>query len=227
MLKQIDILTIFPEVFKDVFSSSILKIAQEKKKVQLNIHNIREYTLDSHKKVDDRPYGGGPGMVLSVQPLYDTLRSIKRKKNCRVIYLTPDGQVYTQKKAAQLVKVDQIILVCGHYEGIDERVREHLIDEEISIGDYVLTGGEVPAMVITDSLVRLIPGVLGDKDSLKDESFNQNLLDYPHYTRPAVFKGWKVPEVLTSGDHKRIEEWRKKQALQKTKKRRPDILRSN
>jgi len=227
MLKQIDILTIFPEIFKEVFTSSIMKIAQEKKKVLLKVHNIRAYTRDPHKKVDDRPYGGGPGMVMSIQPLYDTLRGIKRKKKCRTIYLTPDGAVYSQKKATQLVKLDQIILICGHYEGIDERVRERLIDEEMSIGDYVLTGGEVPAMVVTDSLVRLIPGVLGDKDSLKDESFNRNLLDYPHYTRPAVFKGWKVPEVLLSGDHRKIEEWRKKQALQKTTKRRPDILKSN
>lgn len=224
MLKQIDILTLFPNMFNEVFQESMLKIAQDKKKITLNIHNIREYTKDPHKKVDDRPYGGGPGMVMSIQPIYDALRSIKKKRKKRVIFLTPDGVPFNQKKAQQLLKYDQLLLLCGHYEGIDERIREHLVDEEISIGDYVLTGGEVPAMVIVDAVTRLLPGVLGDSQSLQDESFNQSLLDYPHYTRPQAFKGWKVPEVLASGDHKKISEWRKQHAHQRTVARRPDIL---
>ena len=227
MIKLIDILTIFPEMFKEVFQSSIVKIAQEKKKVSIKVRNIRDYTKDLHKKVDDRPYGGGPGMVMSIQPIYDALKALKKKKKSRVVFLSPDGVPYTQKKAQQLLKYDQVILLCGHYEGIDERIREHLVDEEISIGDYVLTGGEIPAMVIVDSVVRLIPGVLGDTESLKDESFNHNLLDYPHYTRPQEFKGWKVPQVLTGGNHKEIEAWRKDKARHKTAKRRPDILKGS
>lgn len=224
MLKHIDILTLFPEAFAGVFSSSILKRAQEKRKVTIAVHNIRDYTKDRHRKADDKPYGGGPGMVMSIQPIYDALKKVGKKTKTRVVYLTPDGARFTQKKAEQLIKYNQVVLLCGHYEGIDQRVRDHLIDEEISIGDYVLTGGEVPAMVIVDSVVRLIPGVLGRAESLEDESFNKGTLDYPHYTRPAVFKGWKVPSVLMSGDHTKIKDWRKKQALQKTRKRRPDIL---
>jgi tRNA (guanine37-N1)-methyltransferase len=186
---------------------------------------LRDFTKDRHRKVDDRPFGGGSGMVMCPQPIFEAVGQIKSKiKNQKVILLCPQGKKLNQNIAKKLAKERNLILICGHYEGVDERVRQQLADEEISIGDYVLTGGELPAMVLVDSIVRLLPGVLGDKFSLKFESFEGNLLEYPHYTRPADYRGQKVPSVLLSGDHQKIEAWRKKEALIRTKARRPDLL---
>lgn len=222
---KIDILTLFPGIFKGPFEESIIKRAQEKKLVEIKIHNLRNWAIDRHGTVDDRPYGGGAGMILMIEPIFKALEKFK-SQNSKVILLSPQGKVFNQKIARRLSKLDHLILVCGHYEGIDERIREHLVDEEISIGDYVLTGGEIPAMVVVDTIVRLIPGVLEKKEAIKEESFSRKLLEYPQYTRPADFKGWKVPKILLSGDHKKIEEWRKKKALERTKKRRPDLIKS-
>lgn len=224
---RIDIITIFPKIFEPVLNESILKRAQAKGKVKFFLHNLRDYTLNKHRKVDDRPFGGGSGMVMNAEPIFRAVESIKSKskiKKARVILLCPQGKKLNQKAAARLAKAGQLILICGHYEGIDERVRKHLADEEISIGDYVLTGGELPAMVLVDAVVRLIPGVLGDKNSLNFESFTGNLLEYPQYTRPADYRGMKVPAILLSGNHQQISKWRKSQALKKTKARRPDLL---
>ena len=221
---RIDIITIFPEMFKSILNESILKRAQEKKKVVIRLHNLRDYTTDKHKKVDDRPFGGGPGMVMTPQPFFDALKKIKGKRKAKVILMCPSGKTFTQKYAKNLAKNKNLIILCGHYEGMDERVREKLVDENISIGDYVLTGGELPALVLVDCLVRLIPGVLGKEMSLWDESFENGLLEYPQYTRPANFRGIKVPNVLLSGNHRDIEEWRKQESMKKTKKYRPDLL---
>lgn len=225
---RIDILTLFPGMFKGVFGKSIIKRAQAAKKLKINIYNLRDWSLDKHRKVDDKPYGGGCGMVLSCQPIFDAVDELlgrpSKKSKIKVILLTPQGKKLNQKVAQRLVKHKHLILICGHYEGVDERVRRHLVDEEISIGDYVLTGGEIPVMVLVDSLARLIPGVLGHKDSNKAESFSQGLLEYPQYTRPAVYKGYKVPHILLSGDHKRIEAWRKEESRKITCKKRPDLL---
>ena len=223
----IDIITIFPEVFKPYLNESILKIAQEKGKLKVKLHNLRDYTLDKHRKVDDRPFGGGPGMLMSAEPIFRAVEEISQnyKSKSKIILLSPQGKPLNQKLAQRLSKLKRLILICGRYEGVDERVRERLADEEISIGDYVLTGGELPAMVLVDTVVRLIPGVLGHKDSIRDESFSADLLEYPQYSRPADFRGMKVPEILLSGNHKKIEEWRKKQALEITKKKRPDLFR--
>jgi tRNA (guanine37-N1)-methyltransferase len=222
---RIDILTIFPKMFDPVLNESIVKRARLKKKVKFYIHDLRDYTSDKHRKVDDRPFGGGSGMVMRVEPIFNCLKAIKVKgKKSRVILLTPQGKRLNQEKAKRLSKLSHIVLICGHYEGVDERVRHSLANEEISIGDYVLTGGELPAMVLIDSIVRLIPGVLGDKNSLNFESFEGNLLEYPHYTRPASFRKMDVPDVLISGDHNKIETWRRVQALKRTKERRPDLL---
>lgn len=225
----IDILTLFPKMFKGPFAESIVKRAQEKELVEIKIHDLRHWTKDKRKTVDDRPYGGGIGMILLVEPIDRALRELKSKK-AKVILLSPSGRVFTQKKARQLAKSDHLIFICGHYEGIDERVREHLVDEEISIGDYILTGGEIPAMAIIDSIVRLVPGVLEKPEATQLESFSKlkikNLLEYPQYTRPENFKGWPVPKILLSGNHKKIEEWRKKEALEKTKKVRPELLKT-
>ena len=226
----IDIITIFPEVLKPYVNESILKIAQEKGKLEIRLHNLRDYTLDKHRKVDDRPFGGGPGMILTPEPVFravEHINQISKSKNenkAKIILLTPQGKTLNQKLAEKLSKRKHLILICGRYEGVDERVRESLIDEEISIGDYILSGGEPAALVLTDSLARLLPGVLGHKDSNVRESFSNNLLEYPQYTRPADFRGLRVPEVLLSGDHKKIEEWRKHQAVKITKKKRPDLL---
>jgi len=229
----IDIITIFPEVFKPYINESILKIAQEKGKLKVRLHNLRDYTLDKHRKVDDRPFGGGPGMVMTAEPIFRAVEEIsqkvkiksqKYKSKSKIILLSPQGKTLNQELARRLSKLKHLILICGRYEGVDERVRRSLADEEISIGDYVLTGGELPAMVLVDALTRLIPGVLGHKDSIRDESFSANLLEYPQYSRPADFRGMKVPEVLLSGNHKKIEEWRKKKALETTKKKRPDLF---
>jgi tRNA (guanine37-N1)-methyltransferase len=207
---KIDIITLFPEMFKGPFEESIVKRAQEKELVEINIHNLRDWATDKHKTLDDKPYGGGGGMVLMVEPIYKALKDLKTK-NSKVVLLTPQGKVFNQKKAQQLSKFKHLILIAGHYEGFDERIREHLIEEEISIGNYVLTGGELPAMVVVDSIARLIPGVLGAEESLIDETHTKpGYTKYPVYTRPESFKGWKVPETLLSGNHKEIEKWRKK-----------------
>jgi len=214
-------------MFEPVLNESIIKRAQNKDRVKIYVHNLRDYSADKHKKVDDRPFGGGSGMVMRPESIFNAVEDIKSKaktKKIKVILLCPQGQKLNQKIAKRLAKYKQIILICGHYEGIDERVRQYLVDEEISIGDYVLTGGELPAMVLVDCLVRLIPGVLGDKNSLNFESFAGNLLEYPQYTRPANYRRMKAPAILLSGNHKKIAEWRKKQAIKRTKKIRPDLL---
>lgn len=219
---KIDILTLFPEMFDGFKNESIIKRAIESKKVEINTCNFRDFAKNKHKKVDDTPYGGGAGMVLMCQPIYDAVESLKTDKS-KVIMLSPQGKPYTQKKAYELSKEEHLIFICGHYEGFDERISS-LCDEEISIGDYVLTGGELPSMVITDSVVRLLPGVI-EEESHEIDSFNENLLDYPTYTKPRNYRGMKVPEVLLSGDHKKIDEWRKEQRLLVTKEKRPDLLR--
>jgi len=221
---KIDIITLFPEMFKGPFAESIIKRAQEKGLLKINIHNLRKWTKDKHKTVDDHSFGGGTGMVLMVEPIYKALKELKKKES-KVILLTPQGKVFKQEKAKKLSKEKHLIFICGHYEGADERIREKLVDEEISIGDYVLTGGELPAMVVIDTITRLIPGVLSKKEAKEIESFSfKGLLEYPQYTRPANFKGWPVPEILLSGNHQKINEWREKKALEKTKKRRPALL---
>ncbi len=222
---RIDIITIFPDMFKGVVQESILKRAQDKKKAVIKVYDLRRYTDDKkHHKVDDRPFGGGPGMVLSAQPIFDAVRKIKGRRSAKVIYMSPAGKVFNQVHAKRLAKSKNLIILCGRYEGIDERVRLKLIDEEISIGDYVLTGGEIPAMAILDAVVRLVPGVVGKKASLAAESFEGDMLDFPQYTRPANFRGIKTPLVLLSGNHKAIHAWRQAQALAATKKNRPDLL---
>lgn len=218
---KIDILTLFPEMFETIFSHSIIKRAIDEKKVEIEIHNFRDYSKDPHHKVDDTPYGGGCGMVLTCQPIFDCVESLKTQ-NSKVILLTPDGLPYKQKVAYELSKEKHLILICGHYEGFDDRIRT-LCDYEISIGDYVLTGGELASMVLTDSIVRLLPGVI-EEESHKNDSFNNNLLDYPTYTKPRVFRGMEVPSVLLSGNHKKIEKYRKEESIKKTQKRRPDLL---
>ncbi len=218
---KIDILTLFPEMFENIFSSSIIKRAIEDKKVEINIYNFRDYTTDPHNKVDDTPYGGGAGMVLTCQPIFDCVEAI-RKDYSKVILLTPDGKTYNQEMAYNLSKEKHLILIAGHYEGFDERIRS-ICDLELSIGDYVLTGGELASMVIVDSIVRLLPGVI-EEESHKNDSFNNNLLDYPTYTKPRIYKGMEVPEVLLSGDHKKIANWRMEQSIKKTKEKRPDLL---
>ena len=218
---RIDILTLFPYMFDGFLNESIINRAIKRNLVQINVINFRDYTLDPHGKVDDTPYGGGAGMVLTPQPIFDAVEDLKTE-NTKVILLTPDGKTYNQEMAYSYSKEEHIILICGHYEGFDERIRT-LADSEISIGDYVLTGGEIPSMVITDSITRLIDGVI-EKESHEYDSFNNNLLDYPTYTKPRDFRGMKVPDVLTSGNHKEIEKYRLEQQIKRTKERRPDLL---
>lgn len=218
---KIDILSLFPFMFDNFLNTSIIKRAIEKKKVFINVINFRDYSKDSHKKVDDTPFGGGSGMVLTCQPIFDCVESIKTDDSY-VILLTPTGVTYNQKLAKELTKFKHLIIICGHYEGFDDRIRT-LADLELSIGDYVLTGGELASMVVADSVTRLIDGVITDT-SLEDESFNNNLLDYPVYTKPRNFRGMKVPDVLLSGDHKKIEEYRKKEQLRLTNEKRKDLL---
>ena len=218
---RIDILTLFPEMFQTFKTESIIKRAIEKELVEINIIDFRKYSKDPHQKVDDTPYGGGSGMVLMCQPIYDCIESIK-KENSKVIMLTPDGTLYKQKIAYDLAQEKHLILLCGHYEGFDERIR-NIVDMEISIGDYVLTGGELPAMVVSDSVIRLVDGVI-DKNSHLVDSFNDSLLDYETYTKPYDFRGMKVPDVLISGDHKKIDDFRRNSRYNRTKDRRPDLL---
>jgi tRNA (guanine37-N1)-methyltransferase len=226
-MMKIDVLTLFPEMFTGVLGQSILQKAAEKAAVAYNVVNFRDYADDKHHSVDDYPYGGGAGMVLKPQPIFDAVAALREKaetKNSRVILLCPQGKRYDQKTAEALAKEEHLIFICGHYEGYDERIREHIVTDEISIGDYVLTGGELGAMVVIDSVVRLLPEVLGNEESHMKDSFSTGLLEHPHYTRPADFRGLKVPEVLLSGNHKFIEEWRNKEALRRTLVRRPDLL---
>ncbi|MFA5142905.1 MAG: tRNA (guanosine(37)-N1)-methyltransferase TrmD [Candidatus Omnitrophota bacterium] len=225
---RIDILTLFPGMFENVLGESILKRAQAKGLAEIRVHDLRDWTSDKHRTADDKPFGGGAGMVIKVEPVWRALQELRpktedRRPKTEVILLTPQGKRLDQKLVKVVARKKRIILICGHYEGVDERIRE-LADEEISIGDYVLTCGELPAMVLLDSVVRLIPGVLGDDESIKFESFEDGMLEYPQYTRPAEFMGSAVPEVLISGDHKKIEEWRRAAALKRTRRRRPDIL---
>ena len=218
---KFDVLTLFPEMF-EILNQSIIGKAIEKELIDIHLINIRDFSKDKHKKVDDTPYGGGAGMVMKPDVVYDAYQSIK-DRNAKVIYMSPQGKPLNQKKVEELSKENHLIILCGHYEGIDQRVLDKIVDEEISIGDYVLTGGEIPAMVLIDSVSRYVEGVLKE-DSIKEESFSNGLLEYPQYTRPEVFEGMKVPEVLLSGHHENIEKWRKEKSLEMTKKKRPDIL---
>lgn len=228
----INIVTLFPPMFSGPFDESIIKRAQEKGLLEIAIHNLRDWAVDDRGTVDDRPFGGGPGMVLKPEPIFAAVKDVAAthaSPETRVILLTPQGNVFNQETARRLSKLENIILICGHYEGVDERVREHLVDEEISIGDYILTGGELPAMVVVDSIVRLIPGVIEKPEATQTESFSTSnfqlsTLEYPQYTRPENFREWHVPKVLLSGDHQEIKKWRKEEAKEKTKKRRPDLL---
>ena len=220
-------MTLFPEIFNSYMNESIMKRAIEKGIIDCKVYNIRDFSENKHKKVDDYPFGGGAGMVMTPQPIYDTYKHIIEKhdiKNPRVVYLTPKGKVHNQEIAKKLSVEEDVILLCGHYEGIDQRVIDMIVTDEISIGDYVLTGGELAALVVIDSISRLIPGVLGQNESFEDESFENNLLEYPQYTRPRVYEGREVPEVLLSGNHKKIDEWRLEESIKITKERRPDLL---
>ena len=228
---RIDILTLFPQMFESPFSVGIFKRAVDQGLVRLEVHNMRDYAHDKHLTVDDYPYGGGAGMVLKPEPIFEAVEAVKSNialkqevSGVSVILLSPRGRLFSQQIAQELSKYSNIILICGRYEGVDERVCEYLVTDEISIGDYVLSGGELAAMVMVDAVVRLFPGVVGSEDSLMDESHTSGLLEYPQYTRPAEFRGWSVPEVLLSGNHAQIAKWRREQALVRTSKRRPDLL---
>lgn len=231
----IHILTLFPNMFTGPFSESIIKRAQDRGLVEIAIHNIRDYTADRHHVVDDSPYGGGPGMVLKPEPLFEAVVAIKSERGecvesergeseLAVLLLTPQGRLFDQRAAEELAEYEEMILICGHYEGVDERVREHLVTDEISIGDYILSGGELAAMVVVDALVRQLPGALGSGESVGEDSHSSGLLEYPQYTRPQSFRGWEVPEVLLSGNHAAIARWRREQSLRRTIRRRPDLL---
>ena len=218
----IDVLTLFPKLMEGPLNESMMKQARKRGRVQIRIHNLRDFALDKRHTCDDKPFGGGAGMVMMIQPIYDCLKKIGRG-GWRIL-VSPRGTVFSQSVAKRLARKRHLIFICGHYEGIDERVHEHLADEEISLGDFVTTGGELPALCFIDSIIRLVPGVLGNRDSLASESFVNGLLDFPHYTRPRDFGGWKVPEVLFSGDHRAIEAWRAEQGLRMTKRFRPDLI---
>lgn len=226
---RIDILTLFPNMFSGVLGESILKRAQEKKLVLFSIVDLRNFTSNKHRKVDDRPFGGGPGMVMKAEPIFKAVENLVkgsgRNKKRRIILMTPQGKEFDDRLARRLSVDEHLIFICGHYEGVDERVRK-LVTDEISIGDYILTCGELPAMVVMDAVTRLVPGVLGDEDSTKIESFHNGLLEYPQYTRPAIFRGMKIPKILLSGNHQVIDQWRLKQAFHRTKQRRPDLLKT-
>ncbi len=220
---KIDVLTIFPQMFAAVLGASIIKRAQDQEKVSFNLVDVRDFTVDKHRSVDDRPYGGGAGMVMKPEPIFKALESLHRP-NPHVILLSPQGQSFNQTKAVELAGRENLVLICGHYEGIDERVRMKLAHEELSIGDYILTNGNLAAMIIIDAVVRLLPGVLGCEQSTLEESFANGLLEYPQYTRPEEFQGVRVPEVLLSGNHAQIKQWRQSQALERTRKSRPDLM---
>lgn len=228
---QIDILTLFPQMFQSLLSGGIFKRAIDRKLAEVNIHNIRDYTHDKHCTVDDYAYGGGPGMVLKPEPIFEAVETIKadisREKEIApipIILLTPQGRLFSQRIALELSKYSHLILICGHYEGVDERLCEHLVTDELSIGDYVLGGGELAAMVVAEAVVRLVPGVLGSEASALDDSHTTGLLEYPQYTRPPVYRGWRVPEVLLSGNHAQIAKWHREQAIMRTLERRPELL---
>lgn len=225
---RIDILTILPALLEGPFADSIMKRAQEKQLVEIHIHNIRDYSTDKHKNVDDYQYGGGAGMVMAIQPIADLIDSLKKERDYdELIYMTPDGELLEQAACNQLSLRKNLLILCGHYKGVDERIREHYITREISIGSYVLSGGELGAAVLVDSIVRLLPGVLNDETSALTDSFQDGLLSPPVYTRPPVYNGWEVPEVLISGNFKKIEAWREEQALKRTQDRRPDLLKND
>lgn len=242
-MMRMDVLTLFPEMFEGVFGSSILGKAQQKGIISLNAINFRQYAGNKHSTVDDMPYGGGGGMVLKAEPIFAAVEDLLAKRSeatetaaqdhgedkiqvrsPRIILMCPQGETFTQRKAEELAQEEHLIFICGHYEGYDERIREHLVTDEISIGDYVLTGGELPAMTIIDSVSRLLPGVLGNASSAVSDSFSTGLLEYPHYTRPAEFRGWKVPDILLSGHHANVAVWRRQEALRRTLERRPEML---
>ncbi|WP_167260498.1 tRNA (guanosine(37)-N1)-methyltransferase TrmD [Alkalibacillus almallahensis] len=223
---KLDILTLFPEMFQGVFESSILKKAKDKGAYDYNLIDFRTYTTNKHNKVDDYPYGGGAGMVLTPQPIFDAVEDLQkqRKSKPRVVLLCPQGEPYTQQKAEELAEEEHLIMICGHYEGYDERIRTELATDEISIGDYVLTGGELGAMVVADSVIRLLPEVLGNEESAEQDSFSTPWLEHPHYTRPQDFRGHQVPEVLLSGNHQKIDDWREYESMKRTYERRPDLI---
>jgi tRNA (guanine37-N1)-methyltransferase len=227
---RFDIITIFPELFAGVTECGIIRRAVQSGLVDIRIVNLREFTKDRHRSVDDRPYGGGEGMVFMPEPLFEAIEFCKGQEggqNGQVVLMTPQGKTWSQNLAAEFATISHLLLICGRYEGVDQRVIDSLVDREISIGDFVLSGGEIPAMVILDSVVRLIPGALGCSESAINESFSTGLLDYPQYTRPAEYRGQAVPEVLLSGDHAKIEKWRKEQALEKTKRARPELIKNS
>jgi tRNA (guanine37-N1)-methyltransferase len=222
---RFDILSVFPDMFASVFACSLLKKAQEKGLVDIKVHDIRRYATDRHRMTDDAPFGGGGGMVMKVEPIDRALQAVAPDRDeTLVVLLTPQGETFSQAIAEQLAQQRRIVLICGHYEGVDERVRICLVDREISIGDYVLTGGELPAMIVVDAVARLVPGVLGNADSAATDSFSMGLLEYPQYTRPAEYRGWQAPDVLISGHHAEIEKWRRRESLRRTLARRPDLL---
>lgn len=221
---RFDIMTLFPELIDNVLGESIIGRAQSSGIIEINAHNIRDYSKDKHRRVDDTPYGGGMGMLMAAPPIYDCFEAIPRKQKCRTLYMSPKGKLFDQKKARELADYEQVIILCGHYEGVDQRVLDSIIDEEISVGNYVLTGGELPACIVVDAVSRLIDGVLSDPECFENESLCAGMLEYPQYTRPYEFMGERIPEVLLSGNHKEIEKWRFKAALELTKKQRPDLL---
>jgi tRNA (guanine37-N1)-methyltransferase len=221
---KIHILTLFPDMFAGPFAESIIGRAVDQGLVSIDINNIRDYTWDKHHVVDDSPYGGGPGMVLKPEPLFEAVEAVKGGADIPVILLTPQGRLFNQRIGEELAGKEELILICGHYEGVDERVREHLVTDEISIGDYVLSGGEFAAMVVVDAVVRQLPGALGSEESVGDDSHSTGLLEYPQYTRPQSFRGWEVPDILLSGNHAEIERWRRGQSLRRTAERRPDLI---
>ena len=225
---RFDIVSIFPGMFESPFGDSIIQRAREEGLLDLRVHDLRDYSLNKHRKVDDTPFGGGVGMVMNVEPIARVIAAIKKEvPETRTILLSPGGRPFDQEKAWELSRLPSLTLICGRYEGVDERVRLHFVDEEISIGDYVLTGGEIPAMVLVEAISRLVPGVLGDPESVVEESFTDGLLEYPQYTRPRDYQGFKVPEILISGDHKKIRDWQKAEAVKKTARVRPDLLKKN
>lgn len=221
---RFDIMTLFPDLVNSVLNESIIGRARQAEIIEVNAHNIRDYSKDKHRRVDDTPYGGGMGMLMAAPPVYDCYEAIEKKGKTRTVYMSPKGKVFTQKKAQELSEYDQLIILCGHYEGIDQRVLDRIVDEEISVGDYVLTGGEIPACIVVDAVSRLIDGVLSDPECHENESLVCGMLEYPQYTRPYEFMGEKVPDVLLGGNHREIEKWRFRSALELTKKQRPDLL---